>query len=150
MLKQPSTWTSLAAILVSLFTFYSTNLDNGAIQIYLPEQVFVQFGSNSNFCFRVPVVLYNTAPQNKWKTVREMSINARLSGESAPPNHNWNTLLRFVSKYEFEINYPELAQKNASDYAVYDSRVVPISISGKESASKLVDFDCAKHSVSLT
>jgi hypothetical protein len=142
-IKSPSTWISLAALLISVITFYLVYLDAGTMVIYPAEQVAIQIRPDSSFILTVPTVLYNTASSGKWKTIKDITVTARIRDRDGTPHTTrlgWVSTSRFMSKLDFEKNYPTEAQADVVEYFVYESKKVPFSISGKQTTFKLLNF----------
>jgi hypothetical protein len=142
-IKTPSTWISLAAFFISVATFYWVYLDAGTLAIYPAEQIAIKIEPDSSFLLTVPAVLYNTSSSSKWKTVKDVNVIAKINGREGTTQTTqlgWMTTSRFMSKLDFEKNYPTKAQADVDEYFVYESKKVPFSISGKQTTFKLFDF----------
>jgi hypothetical protein len=144
-------WVTLAAsviaIVLSMVTLYSNYWDTGSLQVYYPKEFSVDVKNNSYLCPYFPVTLFDTAPASNAKVVNEIVLRSRIiPGEDQYVDHDWSYFERYMSTLDYNKTYPDnKTDLTLPDQLVYDGRVLPFSILGKQSLTRLIYFKCAIH-----
>ncbi len=136
--KQTSSWLSLLATVISITTFYLTNLRNGVLEIQLPEEVGVRLNTDLSIDLLIPTVFYNTGATNNQRIITGITGTVVLS-DSQTFNFRWQDTWDFMGRLDFETRYPEeIAKTPVGDYIIYNGRSVPFVIPGRHSDYKML------------
>lgn len=142
--KQPSSWLSLAAAVVSVSTFFLVYANPGRLQIILPEEVGLAFNRDSTLTLYVPVTLSNSgAPRTSRHVVKMVAVVEDASPADGVSGHHtlwWRFEHVFVGKDAYLLKYPDKAGVGTRDYLDYRGRTFPFAISGGMSIGKIVEF----------
>lgn len=135
--RQPGSWLSIFAIIISLITFYILNISKGTLEVQLPEDVGIKLNIDSTVDVLVPVVFYNTGSPKSQRVVT--SINSTLTDNiNQKISLFWTDTQEFIGAAEFESKYPDKVSPGVKDYIIYKSRSVPFIVPGGDSDFKIL------------
>jgi len=147
-IKQPNSWLSVIAAIISLSTFYLVYTRKGEVKIIMPDKVGVSL-SNGNALLLVPLTFTNTGAPRTVNYVIHVAATMRnidpheISDRSV--DLHWRLELTTVDKWRWLEKNPE--QKVDREYwaekydvVQYVGRALPFALYGGTSATKLFDF----------
>ena len=144
-LKQPASWLSLSAALLSAVTFFLVHVNRGSLTVLLPDRVGVAYDSGG-LAVVIPMVFTNTGAARTHRHVVEAAADlvftARESEQRSVPLR-WRYEVRFVSHLEFQRLYPDHpeAKADVKDHAAYDNQALPFHLAGGTSLAKVYRFE---------
>jgi len=145
-LKNPSSWISLSACIISLLTFFLVYADKGRIKILLPYSVGIGISSETNdLDIVVPATFSNTGAPRTMRHILLITGHVSSLDESVHLDNGplwWTYENKFVGEEEFFRRYP--TKKNDGDkrdYIVYEGRAIPFTLKGDESITKIMELE---------
>ena len=146
-LREPASWLSLIAALVSLSTFFLVYADRGHLTVLLPDRVAIADQSHG-LALVIPLVFTNTGASRTHRHVIESSavLVFVASGEAQQRTMplRWEFEAQFVSTNEFHRRYPQLPYAKDDelvDQIDYVNRAFPFHLGGGTSLVKIYQFE---------
>ena len=148
-LKNPSSWLSVIAAVISVATFVLVHADPGDIKVVLPDNVGVKH-VDGELLLLVPVTLTNTGAP---RTVRHISSMTAHLNEDRKDRGNantvalrWRTIFTLLGRAEYALKYriEDKSSLKDQDFLDYDSRANPFALYGGNSTQKTVEFRSRK------
>ncbi|MDD5559962.1 hypothetical protein [Candidatus Methylomirabilis sp.] len=140
-LKQPNSWLSLSAAIVSIVTFYLVQASPGKLMVVLPVEVGAIY-LRGNLELLVPVTLTNTgAPRTRRHVVTVLAeLRPQEQAGIKPVVLRWASEKKFMGYLAFNKEFPGEGEPDVEDYEVYVSRAAPFAVSGGQSITKVMKF----------
>lgn len=140
-LKQPNSWLSLSAAIVSIGTFYLVQASPGQLMVVLPVEVGA-IHPRGNLELLVPLTLTNTGAPRTRRHVVTVLTELRPQGQEGikPVVLRWESEKKFMGYLEFNKEFPGKGKLDVADYEVYVSRAAPFAVSGGQSITKVMKF----------
>jgi hypothetical protein len=137
--RDPTSWLSVIATLVSIITFVLVYAWPGELKVVLPVQVGLKT-EGGQLKLLLPVTFTNTgAPSIRRHIVTlRAELHDREQPHIQPVVLRWESEWRFVGVLEFNKKYLDQADPGVEDYIEYVSRAVPFAIAGGQSTSKVM------------
>jgi hypothetical protein len=148
--KQPNSWLSVIAAIISLSTFYIVELRKGDVQVIMPDKVGVRLSQSGDYAILlIPLTFTNTGAPRSVNHVTHVTATLRNMDPHEISDNEVEFLWRYeattVDKFEYFQKHPERRKEwhdvgTMSDIVVYAARTFPFALNGGTSASKLFDF----------
>jgi hypothetical protein len=151
-IKQPGSWLSVVAAIISVSTFYLVYAKKGEVRVIMPDKVGVSL-SNGSALLLIPVTFTNTGAPRTVNHVTHVTATLRkLDPQEVAGNEvglHWRFELKTIGKFQYLQTYPDRKDEeknkkgdvaNNDDYVDYVSRTFPFALYGGTSVNKLFDF----------
>lgn len=131
--KQPSSWLSIIATLISLITFFLIYEYKGKLIVTLPDRIGIC--ASGNIAIIVPLAITNTGAPRTVRHIIRITANitdiAPLNDKPTKVSVRWRMECKFVPRPGFS---------HLNDSIGYINRVVPFAVPGGTSAEKVFNF----------
>ena len=129
--RQPSSWLSLVAVVVSFLSYYMVYEFPGKLIIHLPDRVGVHLEGERVFLV-YPITFINTGSSRMHRQILRLTSVLTSAGETVP----FATI-----RWAYEKKYVA-AGPNATtlDNLVYENRASPFDLPGGTSVTRIYDF----------
>ena len=146
-MKNPASWLSVLSLIVTGITFYLVNLRRGNIEVKLPDQIGIaiyQMDQKDALKLIVPTLFHYTGSPNRRMVITKIWAAVVMGSDQGTASktipYDWRYLYRFVDKYTFEKQFPELA-RGAEDYIQYEGRNWLFGLSGGDVVLKVLGLE---------
>ncbi len=143
-LKQPASWISLGAFIVSISTFFLVYAYQGELKVLLGDEVGVT-SAGGRLRMVIPLVFTSTGAERVHRHVmRVAAVVKPLNGDEAQilsVPMRWEVEVQFISRKEFRRRYPDAAEPGSIDVIDYVNRAVPFHLAGGSSVLKTYQLD---------
>src|SRR5208282_345117 len=151
-LKNPSSWISLSAAIISAISFWLVYLDTGAIKVLLPHRIGIGISIGSwDLDILVPATFYNTGAPPTRRDIERITGRLHSLDKSVPLDGTveWTYEDKFVGHDEFFRTYPTKKDTGDPDYVEYQGRATSFSLRGNESSTKIMELEMARTHIAV-
>ena len=142
-LREPNSWLSVSAAVLSIITFFLVQANPGKLQVVLPVDVGLHL-EGDNVELISAITLTNTGAPRTRRHVVTVLVELRPQEQSRdlPVTLRWESEWAFVGYLEFNRKYPDEAKREpkSDDYLDNMSRATPFAVNGGQSITKLMKF----------
>jgi len=145
-LKQPESWISIVAAIISIVTFFWVYAYQGKLEVTIPSQIGVAKSGYDKLQILVPFVFTNTGATRTHRHITNITANIiPLSNNGAElPSAliGWTYEVQFISTWAYHTKYPDQqVNMKQMDKVDYVSRAFPFHLEGGDSVSKVYIFE---------
>ena len=141
--REPSSWLSLFAAVISALTFFLVYANPGKLRLFLADRIAVS-EKKGMLSIVAPLTLSNTGAPRTRRHVLSIDANVMPVARDSVPTMSmrWEYEVQLVSRYEFHKRYPDAPDTaDVVDIIDYVGRAFPFQVVGETATIKVFRFD---------